>query len=99
MLVDLCRQSIIFEELSGVTSCLRAISNDPDVELLRIKNRLDPIYDSTKSAGYRDVGLNLRLLNSQARELGLEAHVCEVQLLLRPFAQLKVCWRIVWQTS
>ena len=90
MLVDLCRQSIVFEQLSGVASCLRAIGDDPDVELLRIKNRLDPGYDSKSSAGYRDVGMNLRLLGTQARELGVEAHVCEVQLLLRPYAQLKV---------
>ncbi len=91
MLVDLCRQSIVFEQLSGIASCLRVIGEDPDVELLRVKNRLDPEYDSKSSAGYRDLGLNLRLLSAQTRELGVEAHVCEVQLLLRPFAQLKVC--------
>ena len=36
------------------------------------------------------MALNLRLTGVAARELGVETHVCEVQLLLRPFAELKV---------
>ena len=56
----------------------------------QIKNRLDPGYDAQISAGYRDVGLNLRIGGTMAMELGVETHVCEVQLLLRPFAELKV---------
>ena len=55
-----------------------------------MKNRLDPGYDAAASGGYRDVALNLRLTGVAARELGVETHVCEVQLLLRPFAELKV---------
>ena len=38
----------------------------------------------------RDVGLNLRIVNNTTMELGLETHVCEVQLLLYAFAELKV---------
>ena len=91
MLSDLCRQSIVFRDAAGLAGCLRAIADDPDAEVVRVKNRLDPGYDAAASAGYRDVGLNLRLLSAQARELGVEAHVCEVQLILRPYAELKVC--------
>ena len=40
--------------------------------------------------GYRNVAFNLRLRTAAARELGVDTHVCEVQLLLRPFAELKV---------
>ena len=90
MLVDLCRQSIVFDDVEGLASCLRAIADDPNAEVVRIKNRLDPAYDSAASAGYRDVGLNLRLLEPQARGLAVETHVCEVQLLLLHFAELKV---------
>ena len=61
----------------------------------QIKNRLDPGYDAQISAGYRDVGLNLRIGGTMAMELGVETHVCEVQLLLRPFAELKVLWAFV----
>ena len=88
--MDLCRQSIVFEEIAGLAACLACIASDPDVKVLRIKNRLDPDYDAAVSAGYRDVGLNLRLVGSEPRSLGLHAHVCEVQLILRSFAQFKV---------
>jgi hypothetical protein len=39
----------------------------------------------------RNVALNLRIVNGEARRLGIEMHVAEVQLLLRSFAELKVC--------
>jgi hypothetical protein len=51
---------------------------------------MDPDYDGCASAGYRDVSLNLRVVGAAARRLGVEGHVCEVQLLLRRFAELKV---------
>ena len=47
-------------------------------------------YDGAATAGYRDVALNLRLRTAAAIELGVDAHVCEVQLLLRQFAEIKV---------
>jgi hypothetical protein len=90
MLVDLCRQSIVFENAAGVAACLAAVRADKEVLVLRVKNRLDPTYDSTASAGYRDVALNLRIASNVTEELGIEMHVCEVQLLLLPFAELKV---------
>ena len=36
------------------------------------------------------MGLNLRIRTAAARNLGVDMHVCEVQLLLRNFAELKV---------
>jgi hypothetical protein len=71
--------------------------------VLRIKNRLDPDYDSARSAGYRDVGVNLRVVTPETRALGVDAHVCELQLLLRRFAELKVrsclseSWTHMWK--
>jgi hypothetical protein len=72
---------------------------------MRIKNRLDPDYDSARSAGYRDVGVNLRVVTPETRALGVDAHVCELQLLLRRFAELKVrsgsclSWTFVWKEA
>ena len=40
--------------------------------------------------GYRDVSINLCLVGVEAIRLGLDRHICEVQLLLRQFADLKV---------
>jgi hypothetical protein len=88
-LVDLCRQSIVFESPGDVAACLAAIAADSAAALVRIKNRLDPRYDAVGSAGYRDVAINLRMVGPEARGLGLDEHVCEVQLLLRTFAELK----------
>jgi hypothetical protein len=39
--------------------------------------------------GYRDVCLNVRIDSDASRLLGVEYHVCEVQLLLLSMAQIK----------
>ena len=88
--MDMCRQCIVFDSLDALAACLRAIRADPDAVPVRVKNRLDPGYDPARSAGYRDVALNLRIAGRLTEGLGLDLHVCEVQLLHRPFAELKV---------
>ncbi len=90
MLVDLCRQSIVFDNFSDIATCLQIITNDTDAIEIRVKNRLDLSYDSSISAGYRDVAFNVQIINKDTIELGVETHICELQLLLRPFAELKV---------
>jgi hypothetical protein len=89
-LVDVCRQSIVFESPAGLAACLAAIAADRDVDVARVKNRLDPAHNAGPSAGFRSLALNLRVITAEARRLGIEAHVAEVQLLLREFAELKV---------
>jgi hypothetical protein len=49
-----------------------------------------PGSSAEETAGYRDVGLNLRVVTAEAALLGVDGHVCEVQLLLLPFAKIKV---------
>ena len=90
LLVDICRQTIIFSEISGITKCLKVIGNDPDVELVRLKNRMDPAYDGLQSLGYRNVAINLRLVTPQTMALGIDTHICELQLLLQAMAEIKV---------
>ena len=89
-LLDLCRQSIYFESLAGAAACLAAIARDGDVAVARVKNRLDPDLDAAATAGYRNLAVNLRLVTPEARALGVETHVCEVQLLLVSMAAIKV---------
>jgi hypothetical protein len=89
-LVDVCRQSIVFRNGKDLASCLYKIIGDPDVKVVRVKNRLDPQYNSAASAGYRDTGLNLVVRTEETCRLGVDRHVCEVQLLLLPFAEIKV---------
>ncbi len=87
----MCRQSIVFKKISDLISCLQSLIEDKEVIILRIKNRLDRDYDASCSAGYRDVGLNLRIDSAETVQLGVQMHVCEVQLILIPFADIKVC--------
>ena len=88
--MDVCRQSIVFECVHDIITCLQFIERDNEAVVIRIKNRLNSLYDSSTSAGYRDVALNMRIMNPETVGLGIETHVCELQLLLRPFAELKV---------
>ena len=89
-LLDICRQSIYFETMAGVVDCLKAIGSDPDVVLTRVKNRYDLSFDAAASAGYRNLAVNLRVVTEETKALGLETHVCEVQLLLVHMAAIKV---------
>jgi hypothetical protein len=42
----------------------------------------------------RDVSLNLRIVTERTAALGIDGHICELQLILHSFAKLKVppCW-------
>jgi len=88
-LVDICRQSIYFERMEHLLQCLHVMSADSDVCIMRLKNRFDPDLDTASSAGFRNLAINLRIRTSQAMDLALEAHVCEVQLLLATMASIK----------
>jgi hypothetical protein len=98
-LADCCRQSIVFEEISDIHACLQAIHEDKEVVLLRVNNRLHTAYHTEQTAGYRDLQLNLRIVTTDTQQLGINMHVCEVQLLLIDFARVKVialysCFRV-----
>lgn len=89
-LVDICRQCIIFNNLDDLSSCLEALATDSDIRVVRVKNRLHTMYDASASGGYRDVAVNLCITSPKSVELGVDGHVCEMQLILRPYAELKV---------
>ncbi len=76
--------------MQDLTSCLKTIAADREVHIVRIKNRLDLLFDEETSAGYRDLALNLRISTECTRSLGLEGHVCELQLILKSFSEVKV---------
>mmetsp|Transcript_39638 Transcript_39638/g.79852 ORF Transcript_39638/g.79852 Transcript_39638/m.79852 type:complete len:96 (+) Transcript_39638:2-289(+) len=77
------------DSTSHLAYCLRNILSDPDVEVLAVKNRLSTEYDAASTLGYRDVNLSLRVVTEEATRLNIDLFVCEVQLLLRPFAEAK----------
>jgi hypothetical protein len=89
-LVDLCRESIVYDSPHALAAGLRAIGADPEVVVMRVKNRLESRSGAAESTGYRDVVLSIRVVSSLAVRLGIGIHVCEVQLILQAIAELKV---------
>ena len=78
LLVDLARQSIVYETPAALAAGLRAMAGDREVAIARVKNRLRVGYDAGATAGYRDVLVNLRLVGAPALDAGVADHVCEV---------------------
>jgi hypothetical protein len=87
-LKDLCRQSIIFESVDDITRCLETLLADDEVVVERIVNRLDPAVSAYKTLGFRSLIVNLRIDVDMTRKLGIETHVCELQLMLRDIYDL-----------
>ena len=56
---------------------------------------MDPAFDSARTAGYRDVVVNLQLVGEDAQRLGVARHVCELQLILVPIFERKVRSRLL----
>ena len=46
-------------------------------------------YKSRLTAGYRDVNINIKCLHPAAVALGVDGHVCEIQLVLKSIAELR----------
>jgi hypothetical protein len=69
--------------------CLEALRDDPDIQVLQVKNRLHVSFDPSTTAGYRDVLVNGRFTHEEAVRYDIDYHVFEVQLILKAFAELK----------
>ena len=71
---------IEFETIEDLTKCLNDIVDDPKVGIINVKNRLAASYNSDASAGYRNVALNLILVDEFTMQCQVDIHVCELQL-------------------
>ncbi len=89
-LLDCCRQSIYFKDVDSLFQCLQLICIDPSIKIARICNRLHDAYDTSATAGYRDVLLNLSIATEETKQLHIDRAVCELQLTLVDFAVIKV---------
>jgi hypothetical protein len=88
--VDICRKQIIFEQPEDLLACAKLVLADPELQIVRVKNRFERSYNSAMSVGYRDVCFNLHIVTPDTQRLGLDTHVCELQLSLLPIACIKV---------
>ncbi len=89
LLVDVCRACMVLEDMDHIHKAMSLIADDPQLQIVRVKNRFSRDYKSTQSAGYRDVLVNLRISNTLTQKFGLELHVCELQLSLKQFMILR----------
>ena len=93
-LCDLCRCSLVFEDVASLVEGLKGICEDEEVEVQScspLKQRFAIGYDDTLSAGYRDVQLSIKLKSKENLANGAECanHLCEVQLHLKSFYERK----------
>jgi len=70
--------------VSGSSAQLpRALNRLPESLVVRIKNRMSDNYDARQTGGYRDCLVNVRIKTELTKKLGLDSHVCELQLILK----------------
>mmetsp|Transcript_23278 Transcript_23278/g.36425 ORF Transcript_23278/g.36425 Transcript_23278/m.36425 type:complete len:112 (+) Transcript_23278:1191-1526(+) len=86
---DISRTSIVFENISDITRCIVALRDDPQLKVLKVKNRMSKDYDSVWSHGYRDVAVNLQIRSAETMKFRCELHIAELQLIHRGFAEKK----------
>jgi hypothetical protein len=82
---DYARASIIIDHVEQLCTVLEDLEAGPEFEILRVKNRFDPTYDSIESGGYRDYQLVVRVNGSKYSCRWLY----EIQIMTREFYNLK----------
>ena len=83
LLIDICREIMVFNDLPDLVDMLHRLQEDAEVMIVRVKNRLNPEYDSALSSGYRDVMINIKLQTRETIALNVHHHSAELQLVLR----------------
>ncbi|EKX32008.1 hypothetical protein GUITHDRAFT_121827 [Guillardia theta CCMP2712] len=85
-LTDICRERIVFEDLKAIRKCLLHIIQDPQIVVMSGKNSMKDCLTSTHEY-HVGIVLSVRLAMPQTHSLGISRHACEVQLMLRKFAE------------
>lgn len=85
---DFVRQRIIFSSVKSIYECLHCIYEDPDMEVVAVRNLLDPQRKATANAGFRDVLVIVRLVTHATKWWGISGHLCELSLVHRDMQAL-----------
>jgi hypothetical protein len=64
LILDCCRQSIVFNNMDDVIRCLEAVEKDESLEVVRVKNTMDPSLRSL--TGFRSGPLSLTHICNRA---------------------------------
>lgn len=86
-LTDLARETIVFETPADIAKCLRAMVDDHEIEIVRVRSTLDPRGPAAWWAGFKAVYVKLRIVNDVSRNLAASSHVCELILTLKSISQ------------
>jgi hypothetical protein len=86
---DIVRQNVVFDTIPDMTSMMGALHNDPEIKVIRVKNRMATAYDSSLTCGYRDVLVNLCLQNDITKYFNINVHICELQLVLKEVVEVR----------
>jgi hypothetical protein len=86
---DVVRQNVVFDTIPDMTSMMGALNNDPEIKVIRVKNRMATAYDSSLTCGYRDVLVNLCLQNDITKYFNINMHICELQLVLKEVVEVR----------
>ena len=83
LLLDVARATIVFSQVSDLVDCLEALCRDPDIDIVRIVNGMDPEKsEEPLQAGLKFVKVNLAIHTERMRMFGVETHICELILIL-----------------
>ena len=90
-LCDLTRSTLVFDSLEDVKKALQMIGDDKEVIVVKTSDDKMRFREegTTCSGGYRDVQLSVCIATPKAIERQVHNHLCEVQLQLRDFYDLK----------
>jgi hypothetical protein len=83
LLLDVARTTIVFSQVSDLVDCLEALCRDPNIDIVRIVNGMDPEKsEEPLQAGLKFVKVNMAINTERMRLFGVETHVCELILIL-----------------
>jgi len=83
LLLDVARSTIVFSQVSDLVNCLEALCRDPNIDIVRIVNGLDPEKsEEPLQAGLKFVKVNMAISTERMRLYGVETHICELILIL-----------------
>jgi len=110
-LLDMCRETLYFESVALLEGCLNDLGRDEMVDVVLVKNSMHAAGVGSRQgekdelwAGLPFVRVNVRMAGSEeARGLCVDAHVCELMLVLTDIAKLqtKDMWKAYkeWRMS
>ena len=84
-LLDIVRSSIVVATVTEAKAVLQLVLSKAKVHM--IKNRLDPSYDGKETGGYRDINVQLSLLELTGTPF--ESLVFELQIILQGILAVK----------